>query len=184
MDKYQKTAKDGAGFLGFLELKCSKILYLDSLRIDNINVPREGFGQSWSMEQSHCHLEDETKEGDANDRKKGQLPDAEKAKDCPEGSKEQQEGQPPAPAQSTLTQEEEAVRDYPFLARQATPSITKDVSTFNLGFDSIQETVEEVTITSEDYGSFTTEDYKWVGREANEAIALKSLKILKGCREK
>ncbi|KAF0924568.1 hypothetical protein E2562_010207, partial [Oryza meyeriana var. granulata] len=59
-------------------------------------------------------------------------------------SKEQQESQPPAPAQSTPTQEDKAVRDYPFLARHATPSIPEDVPTFNLGFDSTQETVEEV----------------------------------------
>ncbi|KAF0889864.1 hypothetical protein E2562_033840 [Oryza meyeriana var. granulata] len=94
------------------------------------------------------HLEGETKEGDAYDRKKGQLPDAEKAKDCPEGSKEQQEDQPPATAQSTPNQEEEAVGDFPFLARQATLSIPEDVPTFNLGFDSTQKTLEEVIITS------------------------------------
>ncbi|KAF0896103.1 hypothetical protein E2562_019332 [Oryza meyeriana var. granulata] len=35
-----------------------------------------------------------------------------------------------------------------------------------------------MTITSEDYGSFTTEDYEWVGREADEAIALKTLEDL------
>ncbi|KAF0889329.1 hypothetical protein E2562_022877 [Oryza meyeriana var. granulata] len=105
-------------------------------------------------------LEGETKEGDANDRKKGQLIDAEKAEDCPEGSKEQQESQLLAPAQSTPSKEEESVGDYPFLARQSTPSIPEDMPTFNLGFDRTQETVEEVTITSEDYGSFTTEDYE------------------------
>ncbi|KAF0923048.1 hypothetical protein E2562_003282 [Oryza meyeriana var. granulata] len=71
------------------------------------------------------------------------------------GSKEQQESQPPAPAQSTPTQEDKAVRDYPFLARHATPSIPEDVPTFNLGFDSTQETVEE--------------------READEATAKKAL---------
>ncbi|KAF0929595.1 hypothetical protein E2562_022793 [Oryza meyeriana var. granulata] len=121
------------------------------------------------------HIEGETKAGDADDRKKGQLPDTEKTEDCPEGSKEQQEGQPPALAQSTPNQEEEAVGDYQFLARQATPRINEDVPTFNLGFDSTQETLEEVTITSKNYGSFTTQDYEWVGREADEAIALKAL---------
>ncbi|KAF0905987.1 hypothetical protein E2562_009008 [Oryza meyeriana var. granulata] len=35
--------------------------------------------------KEECHLEGETKEGDADDRKKGQLPDAKKAEDCPEG---------------------------------------------------------------------------------------------------
>ncbi|KAF0900895.1 hypothetical protein E2562_036714 [Oryza meyeriana var. granulata] len=122
------------------------------------------------------HLEGETKKGDADDRKKEQLPDAEKAEDCLEVSKKQQEGQLPAAAQSTPNYEEEEVGDYPFLARQSTPSIMEDVPTFNLGFDNTQETAEEVTITSEHYGSFTTENYEWVGREADETIAKKALK--------
>ncbi|KAF0921988.1 hypothetical protein E2562_020671 [Oryza meyeriana var. granulata] len=182
------------------------ILYLDSLRIENINVPSEGEdvapgsqpeeenkedngddknnGGVPDAEIAEDHvqankeesdLEGEIKEDDADDGKKEHVPDAEKAKDCPKGSKEQQESQLPTPAQSTPTQEEESVEDYPFLARQSTPSILEDVPTFNLRFDSTQETVEEVTITNEDYGSFTTEDYEWVGREADEAIALKAL---------
>ncbi|KAF0892950.1 hypothetical protein E2562_020063 [Oryza meyeriana var. granulata] len=172
-----------------------EILYLDSLRIENINMSRKEYRATiWINDMinkaiqldtlpdgnfgalpEECHLESETKEGDADDRKKGQLPDAEKAEDCPEDSKEQQEGQTLALAQSTPNQEEEAVGDYAFLVRQATPSKPKDVPTFNLGFDSTQETLEEVTITSKDYGSFTTEDYEWVGREADEAIALQPL---------
>ncbi|KAF0933156.1 hypothetical protein E2562_014145 [Oryza meyeriana var. granulata] len=51
MDKYQKTAIDGA------------------------------------VNKEEGHLESETKESDVDDRKKGQLPDAEKAEDFPEGSK-------------------------------------------------------------------------------------------------
>ncbi|KAF0905456.1 hypothetical protein E2562_004425 [Oryza meyeriana var. granulata] len=135
-------------------------------------------------------LEEENRGDNGDDTNKGEVPDAKIAEDhvqankeeghlegeTKEGSKEQQEGQPLAPAQSTPNQEEEAVGDYLFLARQATPSIHEDVPTFNLGFDSTQETLEEVTITSEDYGSFTIEDYEWVGREADEAIALKALK--------
>ncbi|KAF0933848.1 hypothetical protein E2562_019301 [Oryza meyeriana var. granulata] len=117
----------------------NKKLYLDSLRIENINVPREGYRATvWtndminkaihldtlpdgnfsalplrpiiedgdiplfgSANKEEGDLEGETKEGDVDDRKKGQLSDAEKAKDCPEGSKEQQESQLLAPAQPT-----------------------------------------------------------------------------------
>uniref|UniRef100_A0A0E0LY82 Ubiquitin-like protease family profile domain-containing protein n=1 Tax=Oryza punctata TaxID=4537 RepID=A0A0E0LY82_ORYPU len=66
----------------------------------------------------------------------------------------------------------------------------RSVPNFNLDFDSSQEVVQTPKgqeaagtsrgkefpgiITNEDYGSFTTEDYEKVGREADEAIANKS----------
>uniref|UniRef100_A0A0E0D2N9 Ubiquitin-like protease family profile domain-containing protein n=1 Tax=Oryza meridionalis TaxID=40149 RepID=A0A0E0D2N9_9ORYZ len=109
------------------------------------------------------------------------------------GDKEKHEEKqaPNAAAQNVEESEKQPVQKvekYPFL----TTSIdSHEVPNFNLGFDSSQEVVQTPKgqeaagtsqgkefpeiITNEDYGSFTTEDYEKVGREADEAIANKSV---------
>uniref|UniRef100_A0A0E0QMQ2 Uncharacterized protein n=1 Tax=Oryza rufipogon TaxID=4529 RepID=A0A0E0QMQ2_ORYRU len=108
------------------------------------------------------------------------------------GDKEKHEEKqaPNAAAQNVPESEKQPVQKaekYPFLT---TTIDSHEVPNFNLGFDSSQEVVQtpkgqEATgtsrgkefpriITNEDYGSFTTEDYEKVGREADEAIASKS----------
>ncbi|EEE65453.1 hypothetical protein OsJ_20818 [Oryza sativa Japonica Group] len=104
------------------------------------------------------------------------------------GDKEKHEEKqaPNAVAQNVPESEKQPVQKaekYPFLT---TTIDSHEVPNFNLGFDSSQEVVQtpkgqeavgtsrgkEFTgiITNEDYGSFTTEDYEKVGREAVEAL--------------
>nr|BAD33695.1 hypothetical protein [Oryza sativa Japonica Group]BAD34163.1 hypothetical protein [Oryza sativa Japonica Group] len=104
--------------------------------------------------------------------------------------KHEEKQAPNAAAQNVPESEKQPVQKaekYPFLT---TTIDSHEVPNFNLGFDSSQEVVQtpkgqEATgtsrgkefpriITNEDYGSFTTEDYEKVGREADEAIASKS----------
>lgn len=104
--------------------------------------------------------------------------------------KHEEKQAPNAAAQNVPESEKQPVQKaekYPFLT---TTIDSHEVPNFNLGFDSSQEVVQtpkgqeavgtsrgkEFTgiITNEDYGSFTTEDYEKVGREADEAIASKS----------
>uniref|UniRef100_A0A0E0MEU4 Ubiquitin-like protease family profile domain-containing protein n=1 Tax=Oryza punctata TaxID=4537 RepID=A0A0E0MEU4_ORYPU len=107
------------------------------------------------------------------------------------GDKEKHEEKqaPNAAAQNVPESEKQSVEKaekYPFL----TSIDSHEVPNFNLGFDSSREVVQTPKgpeaagtsrgkefhgiITNEDYGSFTTEDYEKVGREADEAIANKS----------
>lgn len=108
------------------------------------------------------------------------------------GDKEKHEEKqaPNAVAQNVPESEKQPVQNaekYPFLT---TTIDSHEVPNFNLGFDSSQEVVQTPKgqeaagtsqgkefpgiIINEDYGSFTTEDYEKVGREADEAIASKS----------
>uniref|UniRef100_A0A0E0LBL8 Ubiquitin-like protease family profile domain-containing protein n=1 Tax=Oryza punctata TaxID=4537 RepID=A0A0E0LBL8_ORYPU len=108
------------------------------------------------------------------------------------GDKEKhEEKQAPNAATQNVPESEkqpvEKVEKYHFLT---TTIDSHEVPNFNLGFDSSQEVVQTPKgqeaagtsrgkefpgiITNENYGSFTTEDYEKVGREADEAIVNKS----------
>uniref|UniRef100_A0A0E0HNF8 Ubiquitin-like protease family profile domain-containing protein n=1 Tax=Oryza nivara TaxID=4536 RepID=A0A0E0HNF8_ORYNI len=108
------------------------------------------------------------------------------------GDKEKHEEKqaPNAVAQNVPESEKQPVQNVEKYSFLTTTIDSHEVPNFNLGFDSSQEVVQTPKgqeaagtsqgkefpgiITNEDYGSFTTEDYEKVGREADEAIASKS----------
>nr|XP_025882029.1 cyclic nucleotide-gated cation channel beta-1-like [Oryza sativa Japonica Group] len=108
------------------------------------------------------------------------------------GDKEKHEEKqaPNAVAQNVPESEKQPVQNVEKYSFLTTTIDSHEVPNFNLGFDSSQEVVQTPKgqeaagtsqgkefpgiITNEDYGSFTTEDYEKVRREADEAIASKS----------